>query len=227
MWNCVLTSPCRAPKHSAGNQTEQLQWQQLPTTCSTVASAPLILSFCPKVSLQLFTSCALQGPEGTWTCPLVIYSAYLGYCMLYPRAELFFFLICTELQAVTSDTHLYSTLLTHLKFGPYLWSPPCPGMGKAAASSPRVPCPCLCFLLVQSFGIFWNVKWLHCFEFYLWIHPPISSKPTNIYWMLPTYKQTSKFCWCNAEPKHSPCSHSTHILVEEKSQANKTKKHAK
>lgn len=56
--NCILTPPCRAPKHSAGNQTEKLQWQQLPPTCSTVASAPLILGFCTKVLLQFSTSCA-------------------------------------------------------------------------------------------------------------------------------------------------------------------------
>lgn len=166
--NCILTPPCRAPKHSAGNQTEKLQWQQLPPTCSTVALAPSSSVSAPKYCSNFPPLVlALQGQEGTWTCPLVIYSAYLRYCMLHPRAELFLFLICTELQAVTSDTHLYSILLTHLKFGPYLWSPPCPGRGKAAASSPRVSCPCLCFLLVQSFGIFWNVKWLHCFEFYL------------------------------------------------------------
>ena len=44
--------------------------------------------------------------------------------------------------------------------------------------------------------------------------------PLPSLWMIPTCKQTSKFCWCNDEPKHSPCFHSTHILVEEKTQTH-------
>lgn len=155
--NCILSPPPRALKRSAGNQTDSsysgssschlpapqsLQPPQPRFLHQSIAPIfPLLWSPGPRRRLDLSTghllclSQILHAPPKGWT-------------------SLRIFLICTELQAVISDTHLCSVLLTYLKFGPYLWSSPCPSKGKAAASAPRVSCPHLCFLLVQSFGIF-------------------------------------------------------------------------
>lgn len=84
-----VTSPelWNAPQES---NWQQLQWQQqLPPTCPTVASAPsasVSAKYCSNVP-PLVVSRAQRRLD---LSPLVIYSAYLGYCTLLLRAELFF-----------------------------------------------------------------------------------------------------------------------------------------